>query len=208
MDSKEQILDRYAEHLRENGTRPKSVFTFCKDLQISEEDFFRCYGSFDAVEEEFWRRMIQNVIASVTAGPEWAGFGARQRTLAFLFGFLEASLRVRSILLIRKESFRPLCRITWLRGFGDAHKEFMRGVLAHGHDTNEIAERGALASVYPDLFFTHLLAVIDFHLADTSVGFERTDAFVEKTVNLVFDLIRTQAIDSAFDLVRFLIPRR
>jgi hypothetical protein len=31
---------------------------------------------------------------------------------------------------------------------------------------------------------------------------------VEKTVNLVFDLIRTQAIDSAFDLVRFLIPRR
>ncbi len=208
MDLKEQILGRYEEHLREFGTRPESIFAFCKALEISEADFFRSYGSFDAVEEQFWQRMIEHVITSVTAGPEWSSFGARQQTLTFLFAFLEASLSVRSILLVRREAFRPLCRQVCLHGFAHAHKIFMQGVLAHGQDTNEIAERGALASIYPEVFFSHLLAVIDFHLADTSVRFERTDAFVEKTVNVAFDLIRTQAIDSAFDLVRFLIPRR
>jgi hypothetical protein len=29
---------------------------------------------------------------------------------------------------------------------------------------------------------------------------------VEKSVNLAFDLLRTQAVDSAFDLLRFLAP--
>jgi hypothetical protein len=43
---------------------------------------------------------------------------------------------------------------------------------------------------------------------DDSKGFERTDAFVEKSAAVAFDLIRTQALDSAVDLARFLLPRR
>jgi hypothetical protein len=42
---------------------------------------------------------------------------------------------------------------------------------------------------------------------DDSKGFERTDAFVEKSAAVAFDLIRTQALDSAVDLARFLLPR-
>lgn len=208
MEQNDQILDRYADYLRENGSRPKSVFAFCKELQISEAEFFRSFGSFDAVEDGFWRRMIERVIASVKSGAEWESFGARERTLAFLFAFLEASLSVRSILLVQREMFRPMCRHVPLHGFARAHKAFMREVLAHGQSTNEIAARGALTAAYPEVFFIHLLAVIEFNLADTSAAFERTDAFVEKTVNFVFDLIRTQAIDSGFDLLRFLAPGR
>jgi hypothetical protein len=52
-----------------------------------------------------------------------------------------------------------------------------------------------------------LRSVIDFHVKDTSARYERSDAYVEKSVNLAFDLLRTQAIDSAFDLLRFLVPR-
>jgi ubiquinone biosynthesis protein COQ9 len=48
--------------------------------------------------------------------------------------------------------------------------------------------------------------VISFLLKDESQRFERTDAFIEKTVAFAFDVIRTQAIDSAFDLARFLAP--
>jgi ubiquinone biosynthesis protein COQ9 len=48
--------------------------------------------------------------------------------------------------------------------------------------------------------------VIAFLLKDESKRFERTDAFIEKTVAFAFDVIRTQAIDSAFDLARFLAP--
>jgi hypothetical protein len=50
--------------------------------------------------------------------------------------------------------------------------------------------------------------VIDFSLKDDSRGYERTDAFIEKSVAVAFDLIRTQVVDSALDLARFLAPWR
>jgi hypothetical protein len=53
----------------------------------------------------------------------------------------------------------------------------------------------------------HWRSVLEYFLKDESQGFERTDAFIEKTVEFAFDLLRTQAIDSAADLARFLLPQ-
>jgi hypothetical protein len=39
---------------------------------------------------------------------------------------------------------------------------------------------------------------------DTSAGFEKTDAAIEKSVNLAFDLIGKGAVDSIFDFAKFL----
>jgi hypothetical protein len=80
-------------------------------------------------------------------------------------------------------------------------------LVRQGCESGEIAERGRLAGLYPSALYLLLRSVLDFHVKDTSARFERSDAFVEKSVNLAFDLMRTQAIDSAFDLLRFLAPR-
>jgi hypothetical protein len=72
----------------------------------------------------------------------------------------------------------------------------------------EIAERGRLSALYPEALYLHLRGAIDFNLRDESRGYERTDAFIEKTVAVAFDLLRTQVFDSALDLARFLIPCR
>jgi hypothetical protein len=76
----------------------------------------------------------------------------------------------------------------------------------HGRETGEVADRKALIKLYPGILYLHLRLVIDQHLGDESEEFQRTDAFVEKTVTLAFDLFRSQALDSAVDLIRFLIP--
>lgn len=74
--------------------------------------------------------------------------------------------------------------------------------------SGEIAERGRFSSLYPNGLYAHFRGVIDFYLKDDSRNYERTDAFIEKTVAVAFDLIRTQVVDSALDLARFLIPCR
>ena len=71
--------------------------------------------------------------------------------------------------------------------------------MAHG----EIASYGQGSRVYAQVFALHFLSVIDFWLRDESPGFERTDAFIEKTVRLATDLIGRGPIDSAVDLARF-----
>ena len=64
-----------------------------------------------------------------------------------------------------------------------------------------------MGNVYPEVLYIHWRSVLEYFLKDESTRFERTDAFIEKTVELAFDLLRTQAVDSAADLIRFLLPQ-
>jgi hypothetical protein len=50
----------------------------------------------------------------------------------------------------------------------------------------------------------HLGFLLLFWRDDESAGFEKTDAAIEKSVNLAFDLIGKGAVDSAFDFAKFL----
>jgi hypothetical protein len=93
-----------------------------------------------------------------------------------------------------------------LRGFNHAFRAFAKRTGAHGISTGEIADRGRLTALYPDAVSTAFRNLIEFNLNDSSRGFERTDAYIEKSVQLAFELIRSQAIDAAFDLARFLAP--
>ena len=208
METRHRILSAFSEHLREHGKHPETVFAFCKKLELPERDFFREFASFEAVESQYWENLVDHVVQGVEAGAEWQEFSARQRLLSFLYAFCEASLDHRSLMLSRIAPLGPLAKPLFLKGFEHRFRAFAKAVLDHGIAGNEVAERGRLAALYPDALYTHFRGVLDFYLKDDSRNYERTDAFIEKTVAVAFDLIRTQVVDSALDLARFLLPCR
>ena len=208
MDTRARIIEAFSDTLRETGNPPETVFGFCKRLDLPEREFFREFASLHAVESAYWEQNIHRVILSVESGAEWAEFDARQRLLSFLYAFFEDSLNHRSVMLSRLAKLGPLARPDFLRGFESRFKAFGKGIVAQGIASGEIAERGRLSVLYPEVLYLHLRGVIDFNLRDESRGYERTDAFIEKTVAVAFDLLRTQVFDSALDLARFLIPCR
>lgn len=207
MEIRDRILENYAAHLREHGGPPPTVFQFCQRLGIGEREFFSQFGSFDAVESAFWRRAVSAVAAAVEQGPEWPGFGARQRVLAFLFAFTEESLAWRSLLLARVGGCSARAWPRHLRGMEDGYRDFLRSVLEHGRVSGEIPDRGPVNRAYEPALALHFRAVVDFHLRDSSEEFQRTDAFIEKSTNLAFDLLGRQAADSAVELARFFLQR-
>jgi len=109
-------------------------------------------------------------------------------------------------MLSRSIAAGPLARPGWLRGFETRFKAFASAIVNKGTESGGIADRGRFTPLYPEALYLHLRSVIDFYLKDDSKGFERTDAFVEKSAAAAFDIVRTQALDSAVDLARFLIP--
>lgn len=203
-----RILQAVGDHLREHGQPPASVFRLCQQLEISERTFFTHFPTLEAAEGAIWTDLMQRVVHAVESGPEWAEFSARQRLLAFYFAFGEESLGMRSILLARLGKCGALARPPWLRGFEELFREFAQRIVERGLAQEEIADRGQISSIYPGALYTQFRSIIDFHLKDVSPGYERTDAYIEKSVTLAFELLRKQALDAAFDLVRFLIPRR
>ena len=207
METNERITASFTEHLREHGRYPESVYLFCRGLGIEEKAFFSEFGSFEAVEAGLWEDLVSRVILAVESGPEWTSFSARQRLLTFHFAFLEEALSWRSLMLSRFGATGPFARPAWMRGLEARFKAFASGIVAKGVESGEIADRGRLTPLYPEALYFHLRSVIDFYLKDDSKRFERTDAFVEKSAAVAFDVIRTQALDSAVDLARFLVPR-
>jgi len=206
METQKLIQEAYINHLREHGKEPVSVFRFCKDLNIEEKEFFSWFSSFEAVESAYWEGVLDGVIRAVESGEEYASFTARQRFLTFGYAFLERSLEVRSLMLTRLGPLSLLSRPPFLAGFERRFKEHAKAIIEHGQQHGEIAARGRLTDLYPQGLYLVFRSVIAYHLKDQSPVFERSDAYLEKSVNLAFDILRTQPLDSAFDLARFLIP--
>jgi len=206
METRTRIVEAFTTHLREHGTPPHTVHAFCKSLDLTERDFFQEFASLDSVESAIWGDWILELTTKVSSGAEWKDFSARHRYLTFLFAFTESSLDWRSLLISRFSHLAPVASPAFLKAFEDHFKTFAFDIISHGISTGEIASRGSLQTLYPAVLYVHFRAVISFLLKDESQRFERTDAFIEKTVAFAFDVIRTQAIDSAFDLARFLAP--
>lgn len=203
-----KILQQTEEHLLSHGSLPASVSVLCKELKLKEPAFYAEFPSLAAVEKAIWKEWIDSIIHSVSKGAEWESFSAKERYLAFLFAFSQAALEKRSLLLV---CFSKCClheNPQRLEGLRQSFASFAQTLMAKGRETGEIANRGPLLSFYPEIFYRHFRWVLEFHLKDESDGFERTDAFIEKTVGLAFDLLGSQAIDSAADLARFLIPKK
>ena len=207
LSTRQRIIVAYINQLREHGHPSLAVYPFCRALGIGEKEFFAEFPNLDSVEAAFWQEKIAHVIAAVESGTECEGFMAKQRTLSFFFAWFEHSLEIRSLVILRFSDLGTFKNPTWLRGFNHTFREFAKRMVAHGMANGEIAERGKLTSLYPDAILTAFRNLIDFNLKDNSRGFERTDAYIEKSVQLAFELIRSQAIDSAFDLARFLAPQ-
>jgi AcrR family transcriptional regulator len=203
---RESILEAFAAHWSEEGEPPKSVARFCKGLGITESLFYKHFPSLHAVEKAFWRHWIAGVITAIESGDDWEEFSARERYLAFLFALTQSATESRSLLLERFQDISPLAHAGALEGMRGEFLEFARRLIAHGTDEGEIANQRGLNNLYPGILYVHLRWVIDQWIKDESEGFERTDAFIEKTVTLAFDLFRSQALDSAADLLRFLLP--
>jgi hypothetical protein len=204
---RQRIEAAYLHELKVEGRPPVSVFKFCHHLAISERDFFSEYASLEVVEAHWWRGMLEQVIAAVESGPEWAQFTARQRMLAFLFAFTTAALEHRSLLLLRLGHVSPLKAVPQWTALEQRYEVFVKELLMHGRLQGEIVSRGPFSAVYPRALRLLLRSVVAFNLKDESAKFERTDAFIEKSVAVLFDLMGRQVLDSGFDLLRFLLPR-
>jgi hypothetical protein len=206
-DHRTMISEAYMATLRREGRAPSSTHRLCEDLGIGEKDFYAVFPNLNAVEKYFWKNWIESIIEAVSSGKEWTSFSSKERYLAFLFAFTGEALEQRSLLEQRFGKLTLLCSPSSLDGLKSSFKDFAGDVIHHGIEKGEIASRGAIGNFYPEVLYIHWRSVLEYFLKDESRGFEQTDAFVEKTVEFAFDLLRTQAIDSAADLARFLLPQ-
>lgn len=202
----DQIINEYHQHVLRQGEEPASVFAFCEKLGINEADFYVHFNSFEQVADAVWHSIFEKVLNKLESDKEYAELTAREKLLTFYFDFFESMKQYRSYALITLEDALTTMGRT-PAGLGLLKQDFknwINGLIADGMYTQEVASRSKLSDSYDALFWFQFLFLLNFWKRDKSRGFEKTDAAIEKSVHLSFDLISKNALDSAFDFGKFL----
>ncbi len=95
-----------------------------------------------------------------------------------------------------------------MSAFKKAFYEYASGLIREGYLTSEIKERKYISDQYVHGFWVQALFVLKYWIGDRSEQFELTDAAIEKAVNLSFELIHSNTIDSLIDFGKFMFTRK
>lgn len=208
MNTQKQTLeDAYWEFTLLHEGPPKSVFALCKHFKLKEADFYRQYASLDALENRFWESNLLAVTQAIEADEDYASYPNKQKLLAFYYTFFEHILPYRSRYLARFPRKLGSCTAKRLRLMENAFAEFI-GTLDVAEDAHgSMPKLSGLQKLEKKGLWLHFLSVIRFYLGDESSAFADTDALIEKSVNLAWDVKEANVLNGAFDLLRFLKGR-
>lgn len=213
MTLQEKIRKSYIEYVLTNGRRPESVYTFAKQLKLTEEAFYEEYNSFVQIENDIWKSLFAETIVSIESEEVYSQYSVREKLLAFYYTLVEQMKKQRSYVLKSYERMEKPLHMKRNMQLTDARlvfEEFANELLLEGRETREIEQRPIpqLMQKYPDAMWKQALSIVDFWVNDMSKAFEKTDTLIEKSVNTSMDLFGRTPLDSLFDLGKFLYQNR
>lgn len=201
----ESIQKAYIDFVLTEGAQPKSVYVFAKKNKMTEEEFYRFFGSFDAIEQHLWTNFAVRTIAEIKTQEVWGQYSSREKALSFFYSFFELlkSSRSFAVYSIKKQpkSFTTPVIFT---GMKDVFENFCNDLITEGLESNELSERKFFSNRYKDALWVQLVFVLNFWINDNSTGFEKTDEAIEKGINVTFDLFQRSPIDNLFEYGKFL----
>ena len=195
------VLDAYRNALLMEGKKPASIYKFCIDNGFSESEFYNYFGSFEAVEKSIWKNYFDQTVQGI--GDD--SMSSREKILTFYFTLAAVLKEDRSFVLLQLEQWKnPALVPQFLKPFKSSFDQWVNDVLNQGKQSGEVAQRPFFDTRYNHLFWLHLMFILQFWSNDDSAAFEKTDAAIEKSVNLAFDLIGKGVLDNALDFGKFL----
>ena len=205
----DRIINLYMDYYLEHGEAPKSVYHFAKVNKFEEKDFYQFFGSFEAIENHVFKAFFDQTISLLEKSEEYATFDARNKLLSFYFTYFELLTANRSFVLSilnnGDPSLKSLKVLSDLRGsFATYIEELEIETLDLKQEKLEKLKDRSLK----ESSWTQFLVTLKFWMEDSSAGFEKTDMFIEKSVNTGFDLLDVKPIKSVIDFGKFLFKEK
>ncbi|WP_114750085.1 TetR/AcrR family transcriptional regulator [Pleomorphovibrio marinus] len=204
--NRDSIIEGYVEYVLENGKEPVSLYKFAKSLHLKEEELYAFFTSFEAIKAAVWELIFDRTVQELQNQEVYPNYSAREKLLGFYFTWIEHLKKKRSYLISLYQHSQG-----WkapypqeIKVFKEKFKSFVGDIVLEGKETEEIANRPYISEKYDEALWLQVMFLFQFWLKDTSQGFEKTDAAIEKSVNLAFDLMGKSAVDSFLDFAKFL----
>ena len=207
--SKNDIISFYMDYVLEHNQEPKTIYAFAKANNFEESQFYGFFASFDVLEKSIFEAFYSNSIQALNNSEDYKIFDARNKLLSFYYTYFENLTANRSyvkhVLAKYKNDLKGLKVLSGLKThFTNYISELEIQMLDIKQEQLEKIQDRALK----ESAWLQLLLTMKFWIEDTSASFEKTDVFIEKSVNTSFDLINSTPLKSIIDLGKFLYKEK
>lgn len=203
------ILSFYMNYVLEHNEKPTSVYSFAKANKFEESKFYEFYGSFEAIESHIFKAFFDNSMIALNKNDEFHSFDARNKLLSFYFTFFENLTANRSYVVYamnqHKNNLQNLALLTNLK---KSFIQFIRDLDIETLDTKQDQLEKIQNKALQESAWIQLVLTIKFWLYDTSASFEKTDIFIEKSVNTSFDVLNIVPLKSVIDFGKFIFKEK
>ena len=205
MATTESIKKAYIDYVLTEGEQPKSVYIFAKKHKMAEEEFYKHFGSFNAIEQTIWTDLAKKTIGEIKTQDVWGTYNAREKALSFFYSFFELLKGSRSFAAYSiKHQPKGFTTPRVFEGLKTEVDNFNTDILNEGLESGELSDRKFFAKRYKDALWVQFVFVLNFWINDNSTSFEKTDEAIEKGINVTFDLFQRSPIDNLFEYGKFL----
>ena len=203
------IISMYMDYVLQNNEQPKSVYVFTKDNNFEESDFYQHFTSFENIEKSIFTEFLNNTLHVLAKSDDYENFDARNQLLSFYYTFFEVLTANRSYVTYNlKHQKNTLQKLKTLSGLKTEFTKYISNLDIETLDIKQERLEKIQKSAITESAWAQLLFTIKFWLEDSSKSFEKTDLFIEKSVNASFDIINITPIKSVIDLGKFLFKEK
>jgi len=207
---KTKLIQAYIQYTLEHNSTPKSVYLFAKHLDMLEQDFYSYFASLESLESHVYQNWFESTMQLCSQSEPWNTYSAREKVLTVFYTFIEDLKPNRSFVqFLKQRDWKPSLQWpAYLKGLHQSFLAHIQPILSEGIATKEIEERKFIDNKYAEGLWLNFLFVLKFWMDDTSNAFEKTDAAIEKSVNLAMDLMGKSPLDAALDFGKFLFQNK
>ncbi len=200
------IITAYMDYVLEHGGQPMTVYKFCKDHKIEEQEFYNYFGSFKSLRQHIWVALYDSTVATLHKDKEFDNYPNKDKMLSFfytMFGNLTANRSY--ILFVLQEHKMMLKNLDQLKELRHKIKAFATELIEAGNDEKTYKVTKNPVQIFSEGAWLQFLFLLKYWMDDNSPAFEKTDVAIEKSVKAIFDVFETTPLESILDFGKFLV---
>ncbi len=200
-----QLIDLYMDEVVRLQGKPTDIASFSIAHNFKEEQFYDHFESFTALDQEIFKILFDTSVATLVASTDFVSFGKKDKLLSLFYTFFENLTLNRDFIVVTIETYSN--QLKALSVFSDmkiSFSNFMGLLDFETIDLNLEAIGNLQKTSITEGAWVQLLLTIKFWMTDTSEEFQKTDIFIEKSINTSIELLNTQSFHNILDLGKFL----
>jgi hypothetical protein len=207
--SDSEIITFYMDYVVEHQSKPDSVEDFAQLHQFDDVLFYNHFTSFKDLEKTIYNVLFENSLATLKQSPEYYSFSKKDKLLSLYYTFFEnLALNQEFIKLNLKGFENQLKALSVFSLFKRSFIAFIDALNLETFNLNVDSIENIQKKTIKESAWIQLLFTMKFWLDDTSEAFEKTDIFIEKSINTSFELLETKSLHNIIDFAKFLYKEK